>query len=495
MILAIDQGTTATTCFVFDDQAEPLARATREIAQSFPRPGWVEHDPLEIWEVTHGLAGEALAEARVAVGELTAVGITNQRETVVVFERETLNPVAPAIVWQCRRSAELCDAHRNAGEEAELRRRTGLLLDPYFTATKIEFMLRDDPEMRRRAEAGELCAATVDAWLIARLSGGAVIATDASNASRTLLYDLGKGSFDGELCRLFGVPMRMLPEVRESAGRVTLTDPVAFLGLRVPVSGVAGDQQAALFGQACVDPGMSKNTYGTGSFVLANIGNKVRDPGHGLLATVAWRIAGRDTFALEGSIFVSGAAITWLRDGLGLITEAAEVGPLFDSVADANGCHFVPALAGLGAPYWDSGARGALLGITAGVTRAHVVRAVVEAMALRTRDVVEAMESAGGLRLDELRVDGGASVMDGLCQFQADLLGIPVARAASAETTALGAAWLAAVGEDLIAGPAAVAAAWRPGRRFHPATPGRRPAAPYEAWKDAVNRVRSTGSA
>ncbi|HEV3124264.1 MAG TPA: glycerol kinase GlpK [Candidatus Dormibacteraeota bacterium] len=491
LLLAIDQGTTGTTCLLVTVDGAIRRRAYREVPVSYPRPGWVEQDAMALWESVVGAAAEVLDGDTVPA----AIGITNQRETVVVFERETLNPVAPAIVWQCRRSAELCDAHRNAGEEAELRRRTGLLLDPYFTATKIEFMLRDDPELRRRAEAGELCAATVDAWLIARLSGGAVIATDASNASRTLLYDLGKGSFDGELCRLFGVPMRMLPEVRESAGRVTLTDPVAFRGLRVPVSGVAGDQQAALFGQACVDPGMSKNTYGTGSFVLANIGNKVRDPGHGLLATVAWRIAGRDTFALEGSIFVSGAAITWLRDGLGLITEAAEVGPLFDSVADANGCHFVPALAGLGAPYWDSGARGALLGITAGVTRAHVVRAVVEAMALRTRDVVEAMESAGGLRLDELRVDGGASVMDGLCQFQADLLGIPVARAASAETTALGAAWLAAVGEDLIAGPAAVAAAWRPGRRFHPATPGRRPAAPYEAWKDAVNRVRSTGSA
>jgi glycerol kinase len=316
------------------------------------------------------------------------------------------------------------------------------------------------------------------------------VATDASNASRTLLYDLQAGDFSDELCGLFGVPPSLLPEVRDSAGRLAVTAPDAFLGRRIPISGVAGDQQAALFGQACIRPGMSKNTYGTGSFVLVNAGDRPVAPGHGLLTTVAWRLGGRDAFALEGSIFVTGAGIKWLRDGLGLIRDAAEAGPLFDSVPDAGGCFFVPAFSGLGAPYWDPGARGAFVGLSAGVTRAHLVRAVVEAMAYRTRDVLEAMERSGAGRVDELRVDGGASVMDGMCQFQADLLGIPVARAASAETTALGAAWLAAVGEGLL-GVAEVAAAWRAGQRFEPRQPGVRPEEPYAAWLQAVERVRT----
>jgi len=486
-LLAIDQGTTGTTCLLLDVNGIVQRRAYREVRVAYPRPGWVEQDAQALWDSVCGASAEVLEGGTVPA----AIGITNQRETTVVFERDTLRPVAPAIVWQCRRSADLCAAHRDAGEEPQLRRRTGLLLDPYFSATKLEWLLREQPELRRRAEAGEICAATVDAWLVARLSGGETVATDASNASRTLLYDLRAGDFDPELCAVFSVPRAMLPEVRESAGRVCLTDPGSFLGLRVPVSGIAGDQQAALFGQACVDVGMSKNTYGTGCFILANVGPQPVGPVHGLLTTVAWRISGADTFALEGSIFVSGAGITWLRDGLGLIGEAAEAGPLFDSVPDSNGCIFVPALAGLGAPWWDPGARGALLGLSAGVGRAHVVRAVAEAMAFRTRDVVEAMEAAGGLRLEELRIDGGASVMDGLCQFQADLLGIPVARAATAETTAVGAAWLAAVGEGLLGGPAAVAAGYRPGRRFEPRTPGERPAAAYAAWLDAVARVRS----
>ena len=486
LVLAIDQGTTGTTCLLVGLDGRVRRRAYREVPVAYPRPGWVEQDGEALWASVLAACREVLDGGP----RPAAIGITNQRETVVVFERATLRPVAPAIVWQCRRSAAICEEHRAAGDEAELRRRTGLLLDPYFTATKLEWLLRERPELRPRAERGELCAATVDAWLVARLSGGRVIATDASNASRTLLYDLRRGDFDAELCDRFGVPRAMLPEVRASAGRITLTDPQSFLGLRLPVSGIAGDQQAALFGQACTRPGMSKNTYGTGAFVLATLG-ALPPPAHGLLTTVAWRIGGEDVFALEGSIFVSGAGLTWLRDGLGLIGAAAEAGPLFDSVADTRGCIFVPALSGLGAPWWDPQARGALLGLTAGVTRAHVVRAVVEAMAYRTRDVIEAMEAAAGLRLAELRVDGGASVMDGLCSFQADLLGIPVARAGSAETTGVGAAWLAAVGEDLIDGPEAVAAAWRPGRRFEPAEPGRRPEAAYSAWLEAVGRVRT----
>jgi glycerol kinase len=486
LLLAVDQGTTGTTALLVGVDGTVHRRAYREVPVSYPHPGWVEQDAEDLWTSVAGACGELLdTEVRPA-----ALGITNQRETVVVFERATLRPVAPAIVWQCRRSAEICEAHRRAGEEPELRRRTGLLLDPYFTATKLEWLLRERPELRTRAERGELCAATVDAWLVARLSGGRRIATDPSNASRTLLWDLGAGAFDPGLCDLFGVPAALLPEVSDSAGHVADTDPAAFLGRSLPICGIAGDQQAALFGQACVLPGMSKNTYGTGSFVLCNLGETLPDPAHGLLTTVAWRLGGRDRFALEGSIFVTGAGLGWLRDGLGLIASPAEAGPLFDSVPDTNGCHFVPALAGLGAPYWDSGARGALLGLTAGVRRAHVVRAVVESMAWRTRDVVEAMEAAGA-HFDELRVDGGASVMDGLLQFQADLLGIPVARTSTAETTGLGAAWLAAVGAGLLDGPEAVAAAWRPGRRFEPADPGRRPVEEYAAWQHAVRRVRT----
>ena len=488
LVLAIDQGTSGTTCLLVRPDGHVAARAHRDVRVSHPHEGWVEQDPSELWQSVVSTCDGLLRETG---GRPAAIGITNQRETLVVFDRRTLEAVAPAIVWQCRRSAAICAEHRARGEEAEIRRRTGLLLDPYFTATKLEWLLRDDPALAARAQRGEVCAGTVDTWLIARLTAGAVLATDPSNASRTLLYDLARGDFDPELCALFGIPAGILPVIHPSAGTIATTDPAAFLGLAIPISGIAGDQQAALFGQACIEPGMSKNTYGTGSFLLVNVGGAVPDPGAGLLATVAWRIGGNDVFALEGSIFVTGAALQWLRDGLGLIESAADAGPLFESVPDSRGCIFVPALAGLGAPWWDPGARGALLGLTGGVTRAHVVRAVVESMAYRTRDVVEAMERASGLALNELRVDGGASAMDSLCQFQADVLGVPVARAASAEATGLGAAMLAAVGAGLVSGPEKATAAWQPGRRFTPATPGARPSAGYVAWLDAIDRVRS----
>jgi glycerol kinase len=490
LVLAVDQGTSGTTCLAVTTGGDVVARAHQEVAVRYPHDGWVEQDAMDLWT-------SAVAAANEVVSGLdrppVAVGITNQRETLVVFDRRTLEPVAPAIVWQCRRSAAICDAHRAAGEEPELRRRTGLLLDPYFTATKLEWLLQQRPELRARAERGELCAGTVDTWLVARMTSGRQLVTDASNASRTLLFDLKRGDFDAELCGVFGIPRALLPEVHESAGRVAVSDPAAFAGLQIPISGIAGDQQAALFGQACVSPGMSKNTYGTGSFLLVNVGDAVPEPAHGLLTTVAWRSGGMDTFALEGSIFVTGAGVRWLRDGLGIIADSAEAGPLFDSVPDAAGCFFIPALSGLGAPWWDPQARGAFLGLTAAVTRAHLVRAVVEAMAFRTRDVVEAMEAASGLRIAELRVDGGASVMDGLCQFQADLLGIPVARAATADATAVGAGLLAAVGEGLVEGPEAVAASWQPGKRFEASRPGIRPTENYRAWLDALARVR-TGS-
>ncbi len=491
LLLAVDQGTTGTTCLLMTPGGAIRQRSYSPVALRFPREGWVEQDARDLWLSVLSAAKDALAAAE---SKPVALGITNQRETLVVFDRRTLEPVAPAIVWQCRRSAPICDEHRARGEEPEVRRRTGLLLDPYFTATKLEWLLRERPELRPRAERGELCATTVDGWLVARLSAGAQVAVDPSNASRTLLFDIHRGVFADDLCHLFSVPPAMLPDICDSAGRVATTAPDAFLGLALPISGLAGDQQAALFGQACVSAGMSKNTYGTGSFVLVHAGDTPPEPGSGLVGTVAWRLGGRLSYALEGSIFVTGAGLSWLRDGLGLIADVSQAGPLFDSVADTHGCHFVPALSGLGAPWWDPRARGALLGLTAGVTRAHVVRAVVEAMAFRTRDVIEAMEGAGGLTLRELRVDGGASVMDGLCQFQADLLGIPVARAATSEATALGAGMLAAVGEGLLEGPEAVAASWRPGRRFEPASPGERPGEAYTAWLDALGRVRSGGS-
>ncbi len=487
LVLAIDQGTSGTTCLMVGTDGEIRGRGHMAVGVRYPRDGWVEQDVDELWQSVISAARVAIDTAGVVPA---AIGIANQRETAVVFERDSLRPVAPAIVWQCRRSAALCAEHRARGEEEMIRARTGLLLDPYFTATKLEWLFSTRPDLLERAARGELCAGTVDTWLVARLSGGAEAVTDASNASRTLLYDLATGDFAPDLCDLFSIPHAVLPRVHASAGRLAMTDPAAFLGLRVPVSGIAGDQQAALFGQACLQAGMSKNTYGTGSFVLVNIGTAPPQPVRGLLGTVAWRLGSTDTFALEGSIFVTGAGLSWLRDGLGIIAAPEEAGPIFESVSDSNGCIFVPALAGLGAPYWDPHARGALLGLSAGVTRAHVVRAVVEAMAFRTRDVVEAVEAGSGIALEELRVDGGASVMDGLCQYQADLLGLPVTRAASAETTAVGAAMLAAVGEDLTDAPAGVEAAYRPGRRFEPAERGVRPQAPYTAWRTAVDRVR-----
>jgi glycerol kinase len=487
-LLAVDQGTSGTTCLVVGSDGIVFGRGYAEVPVRYPHDGWVDQDPEDLWQSVLAAARDALDSAGDPAP--VAIGITNQRETAVVFERSGLRPVAPAIVWQCRRSADLCADHRGRGEEASLRARTGLLLDPYFTATKLEWLLNEQPGLRGRAQRGELCGGTVDTWLVARMTAGRVLATEPGNASRTLLYDLHTGRFEPELCELFAVPPQLLAEVRPSAGLFGVTEPSEFLGLRLPITGIAGDQQAALFGQACLEPGMCKATYGTGSFVLVNAGTTPGDPVAGLLTSAAWRMGGIDTFVLEGSIFVTGAALRWLRDGLGLIDSVGEAGPLFDSVDDANGCIFVPALSGLGAPYWDPHARGAFLGLSAGVTRAHLVRSVVEAMAFRTRDVVEAME-AGGVVLNELRVDGGASVMDGLCQLQADLLGATVTRAGSPEVTAIGAAMLAAVGAGLLEAPGGVAAAYHAGRSFTPATPGTRPQASYAAWQKAVARIRS----
>jgi glycerol kinase len=444
VILAIDQGTTGTTCIVFSEDAEPLGRAYKEFTQHFPRPGWVEHDADEIWEVTHAVAGEAFEDAGVVPGELQAVGITNQRETVCVWDPETGEPLHHAIVWQDRRTAARCARLRDQGLEPLIRERTGLVLDPYFSATKIEWLLQNVDGLAERARNRKAVFGTVDAWLIFKLCGEAM--TDPSNAARTMLFDIQRGDWDSELLEMFGVPEQALPRIRPSCGASIQTRPASFHGHAVPVSGVAGDQQAALFGQACVDPGDGKNTYGTGSFLLQNAGYKPARPVPGLLSTVAWGIGERLSYALEASIFITGAAVQWLRDGLGVIAAAAETEALAAQLDSNDGVYFVPALTGLGSPHWDPYARGTIVGLTRGSTKAHLARAALESIAYQTVDAVEVIEGTSGEQLSELRADGGATVNGWLMQFQADVLGVPVILPEIAETTALGAAYLAGVG-------------------------------------------------
>jgi glycerol kinase len=492
MILAIDQGTTGTTCFVVDEQAEPIGRAYREFTQHFPQPGWVEHDAREIWSVTQAVAGEALDDAGVRPGDLAAVGIANQRETVCVWDPVSGEPLYNAIVWQDRRTAARCDELRAAGHEPLVRARTGLVLDSYFSATKIAWLLEHVPGLRERALDGTALFGTIDSWLIFRLTGEHV--TDATNASRTLLYDIAAGRWDPELLDLFDVPVRSLPQVRSSAGVFGETRPAELHGHVVPVAGVAGDQQAALFGQACVDPGMAKTTYGTGSFVLLHSGFTVPEPGPGLLATVASEIGSPPTrgraYALEASIFVTGAAVQWLRDGLELIEHAADTEALAASLDSNDGVYFVPALTGLGSPYWDPHARGTIVGLTRGSGRAHLARATLEAIAYQTLDAVRAMEAASGQPLSELRADGGASANGWLMQFQADLLGVPVVLGETSETTALGAAYLAGVGVGLWT-VSDVRDAWRERCRYEPRM-GEDERAPLLAgWADALARARN----
>jgi glycerol kinase len=496
MILAIDQGTTGTTCFVFDEQAEPIGRAQREFAQHFPQPGWVEHDPREIWTVTQALAGEALEDAGVRPGELAAVGIANQRETVCVWDPASGEPLHNAIVWQDRRTAARCEALRAAGHEPLIRERTGLILDPYFSATKIAWLLEHVDGLRERAHNGTAVFGTVDSWLIFKLTGEHI--TDATNASRTLLYDIAAGRWDPELLDLFDVPARALPQVRPSAGNLGQTRPAALHGHAVPVAGVAGDQQAALFGQACVDPGMAKATFGTGSFVLLHAGFTVPEPGPGLLATVASEIGSRRTgspptqraYALEASIFVTGAAVQWLRDELQIIERAEETAALASSLQSNDGVYFVPALTGLGSPYWDPDARGTIVGLTRGAGRAHLARATLEAIAYQTLDAVRAMEATYALPLSELRVDGGASANDWLMQFQADVLGAPVVLGETSESTALGAAYLAGVGAGLWT-VSEVRGAWRERRRYEPSMSEDERAGLLAGWADALTRARN----
>lgn len=487
MILAIDQGTTGTTCIVFDERAEPVGRAYGEITQHFPRPGWVEHDADEIWRNTQALAGEALADARVSPGELLAVGLTNQRETVCAWDPASGEPLHRAIVWQDRRTAARCDELRAAGHEALVRERTGLVLDPYFSGTKIEWLLEHVDGLRERALGGRAVFGTVDSWLAFKLTGEH--ATDCSNASRTLLYDITAGRWDPELLELLGVPERALPRVVASAGVLGHTRPQCLHGHAVPLAGVAGDQQAALFGQACVNPGMGKNTYGTGSFVLLNAGFAPPPPSAGLLSTLAWGIGDSRAYALEASIFVTGAAVQWLRDGLRIIDGAAETESLAQGLEGNAGVYFVPALTGLGSPHWDPYARGTIVGLTLGAGRAHLARATLEAIAYQTVDAVRAMESAGQQPLSELRADGGGTANAWLMQFQADVLGVPVLVPEIAETTALGAAYLAGVGVGAWT-VSEVGDSWRERRRYEPRMSEDERESLLAGWRDALSRAR-----
>lgn len=489
-LLALDQGTTSSRAIVFTLGGQPLAQAQQEFTQYFPEPGWVEHDPLEIWQSQIQTAREALARAGVEAAQVAALGITNQRETVVVWERASGKPVHRAIVWQDRRTASQCEGLRAQGHEPTFRQKTGLVLDPYFSATKLAWLLDNVPGLRGPAERGELCFGTVDSWLMYNLTGGKLHATDVSNASRTLLFNLRDLAWDDELLGILGIPRAVLPEVNPSAAFYGTTVP-ELLGAAIPIAGVAGDQQAALFGQACFTPGMAKNTYGTGCFMLMNTGTRPAESGQGLLATLAWQLGGKPPeYALEGSVFVAGAVVQWLRDGLGIIQQSSEVEALASRVQDTGGVYLVPAFVGLGAPYWDPYARGTLVGMTRGTGAAHIARAALEAIAYQSRDLLGAMEADSGLRLSELRVDGGASRNDLLMQFQADLLGRPVLRPQVTETTALGAAYLAGVGAG-VTDKQEITERWTVGRRLEPRMPETERERLYKGWKRAVERARA----
>ena len=493
-ILSIDQGTTSSRAVVFDRAGQVVALAQREFAQHFPQPGWVEHDAREIWQSQLAVIQQAMAQANIQASQLRAMGITNQRETTVLWDRATGEPVAPAIVWQDRRTAVFCDGLRAAGHGPKIARKTGLVLDAYFSGTKLAWLLDHVPGARARAEQGELAFGTIDSWLVWQLTGGRVHATDASNASRTLLFNLKTGAWDPELLALLKIPAAVLPQVLPSCGIVAETD-AHWLGASVPIAGWAGDQQAALFGQACFAPGMAKNTYGTGCFMLMNTGNQPVASRHKLLSTVAWQGPASSkhpmAYALEGSVFMAGATVQWLRDGLQIIDRAADVEALAASVPDTGDVFLVPAFAGLGAPDWDGQARGTLLGMTRGTGRAHIARAALEAIALQTADVFHAMAADSGLALSELRVDGGASCNNLLMQIQANVLGVPVVRSRVTETTALGAASLAGLATGFWSGAEEISALWQEECRFEPEWGAAQRQQFSARWREAVSRSRS----
>lgn len=488
--MAIDQGTTGSRVLIVNPAGHLIANAYSEFPQIYPRPGWVEHDPERIWQTTLEVMRQALAAAALSPERIAAVGVTNQRETTLVWDRRTLRPVHNAIVWQCRRSAGICENLRAAGLEKLFRERTGLLLDAYFSGTKLKWLLDEVPGLRRRAESGELAFGTVDSWLIARLTAGRVHATDPTNASRTLMFNIHDRAWDPDLLAALDIPTALLPEVVPSAHTAGRTDP-AIVGAEIPIAGIAGDQQAALFGQACFDAGQAKNTYGTGCFLLLNVGRTRVDPGPGLLLTLACDAGGRPCYALEGSVFIAGAVVQWLRDGLGLIRSAAETQALAESVPDTQGVYLVPAFAGLGAPHWDMHARGGILGITRGTARAHIVRAALEGIAYQTQDLAGAVEAATGLKFAELRVDGGACRNDFLMQFQADLLGCPIDRSRYLESTGMGAAFLAGLTVGFWKSGADVAALRTSEKRFMPKIDPDRRRRLQHGWRDAVARVKS----
>ncbi len=487
-VLALDQGTTSSRSILFDHDGSIVATAQREFTQHFPRSGWVEHDAEEIWATQAATIAEVLARARASVADVAAVGITNQRETTVLWDRATGRPVAPAIVWQDRRTADLCVRLKADGHEPEVARRTGLLLDPYFSGTKLSWLLDSDPSLRARAERGELAFGTIDSWLVYKLSGGALHLTDATNASRTLLLDIGTGDWDEHMLELLRVPRAVLPRVVASS--LHHGEAFAVLGNHeVPLGGIAGDQQAALFGQACFTPGMAKNTYGTGCFMLMNTGRAPQASANRLLTTVAWHTDAHH-YALEGAVFVGGAVVQWLRDGLGFIEKSSEVEALAATVPDSGGVYLVPAFTGLGSPHWDAYARGTMVGLSRGTTKAHIARAALEAIAFQSAEVLLAMQRDAGQALVELRVDGGATANDLLMQFQADLLGVPVVRPQVTETTALGAAYLAGLGVGFWSSADEVAANWKVDRRFEPAMPRDAATARLRQWERAVARSR-----
>jgi len=488
-ILALDEGTTSARAIVFDHDGAMKAVAQREFAQMFPRAGWVEHDPQEIWNSQASVALAALDQARLQPRDLAAVGITNQRETALLWDRDTGQAVSNAIVWQDRRTASLCDNLTADGCEPLIQQRTGLVLDAYFSASKVAWMLDNVPGARARAEAGKLAFGTVDSWLVWKLTGGRKHITDVSNAARTLLFNIHTGAWDDDLLELFHIPASLLPEVRPSSevyGEITFPRGLA----QMPLGGIAGDQQAALFGQLCVTPGLAKNTYGTGCFMLQNTGEKPVASRNRLLTTIAWKMKGRTEYAVEGSVFVGGAVVQWVRDGLGLIRSSTEIEALATAVPDNGGVYLVPAFAGLGAPHWDPYARGALVGITRGTTAAHIARAALESIAYQVADLLEAMQTDTGVALPELRVDGGAVQNDLLMQFQADLLGVPVVRPAVTETTALGAAYLAGLAVGFWRTLEDLTDQWRIERRFEPRMARTQANALRERWHAAVERSK-----
>ncbi len=489
-ILALDQGTTSCRAILFDRDSTVKGVAQKEFTQYYPEPGWVEHDPMEIWTTQLQVLRQVVADAGISHDQLVAIGITNQRETTVVWDRRTGVPVHNAIVWQDRRTASICENLKAAGHESAIRSKTGLVVDAYFSGTKIKWILDQQPGLRARAEAGELCFGTIDSWLIWNLTGGEVHATDYSNASRTMLLNTNALEWDAELLEWLTVPATMLPEVRDSSGDFGLTGPEIFGGASVPITGVAGDQQAALFGQACFEPGMAKNTYGTGCFMLMNTGSQWVTSDHGLLTTIAWVMDGKPTYALEGSIFVAGAAVQWLRDELQIIDDASDSEYYATKVKDTGGVYLVPAFVGLGAPYWNMHARGAIFGLTRGTSKSHLIRATLESIAYQTRDVLEAMEQDSGIELQKLRVDGGATANDFLMQFQADMLKVPVERPVVTETTALGAAYLAGLATGFW-DKSWISHNWLIDKEFAVEMEANRRESLYKGWKEAVNRINS----